>query len=144
VNGCDVQIGMNMAKEDGDIAEADDPFGMLQQGRKVQSIDYVNGAIAAAGAENSIDSGIVQHLLEVGEPFGIGAAEGEVFFADRVADLNMKTPAFYLLDSGLDLFQGDIPGGAGDADRITRLKIGREEEDGGGRLNGAFGEGRSY
>jgi hypothetical protein len=34
VNGCDVEIGMNMAKEDSDIAEADDPFGMLQQEEK--------------------------------------------------------------------------------------------------------------
>jgi hypothetical protein len=121
---------MNMAKEDGDIAEADDPFGMLQQGRKIQSIDNMNGAVAAAGAEDSIDGGIVQHLLEVGEPFGIGAAEGEVFFADSVADLDMEAPAFYLLDSGLDLFQGDIPGGTGDTDQIARPKVGRDKEDG--------------
>ena len=122
---------MNMTKEDGNITETDDPFGMLQQRRKIQSIDNVNGAVAAARAEDSIDSGIVQHLLKIGEPFGIGAAEGEVFFADSVADLNMETPAFYLLNGGLDLLEGDISGGAGDADRIARPKVGRDKEDGG-------------
>ena len=126
-----MQIGMNMAKKNSDITEADDPFGMLQQGRKIQSIDNVNGAVAAAGAEDSVDGGIVQHLLKVSEPFGISAAEGEVFFADSVADLNMEAPAFYLLNGGLDLFEGDIPGGAGDADRIARPKVGRDKEDGG-------------
>jgi hypothetical protein len=30
---------------------------MLQQRRKIQSIDNMNGAVAAAGAEDSIDSG---------------------------------------------------------------------------------------
>ena len=51
--------------------------------------------------------------------------------ADSVADLNMETPAFYLLNGGLDLFEGDISGGAGDADRIARPKVGRDKEDGG-------------
>jgi hypothetical protein len=67
-------------------------------------------------------------LLEVGQPFRIGAAEDEVFLSYGVAYLYMKSPAFDLLDGGLDFFEGDVTGGAGDADAVAGFEIGREEE----------------
>ena len=103
VNRSDVQIGMDMAKQNGDIAKADDPFGVFQQGREIQLIDNMNRAIAAPGAEDGFDVGVVEHLLKIGKAFGIGAAVDKIFFSDGVAGQCPEAPALDQLDGGLDL-----------------------------------------
>src|SRR5579862_3435147 len=114
-----VAVCMEVAKDNGDIAKADDPFGIFGQEREIQLIDNMHGTIAAAGAKDGLYPGIVEHLLEIGRPFGVGAAEDGVFFSDGVAYLEVKAPAFDELGSGEDLFFGDITGGAGDADGVA-------------------------
>ena len=85
-------------------------------------------AVTAPGAEDSFEIRIVEHLLKIGEAFGIGAAVDKILFSDGVAGERSKAPAFDLLDRGLDLFAGDIAGGTGDTDGIAGFEIGWDQQ----------------
>ena len=145
MDGGDVKIGMNMAEQDGDIAEPDDPFGISDQRGEIQLIDYVDGPIAATGAKDGADGSIVEHFLKVCCSFAVVAAEDGFSFADGVADLDPEAPAFDLFDSGLDLFQGDVACRASDADAVAGAQVRRGDEGewrGGGSERRGGREGR--
>jgi len=89
-----VQIGMDMAQQNGDIAKADDPFGVFQQGREIQLIDDMDRAVAAPGTEDRFEIRVVEHLLKIGEAFSVGAAVDKILFSDSVAGERSEAPAF--------------------------------------------------
>ena len=126
----DVQITVDVAEQDGDIAKADDPFWSLQQGRKIQLIDNVNGAIAAPGAEHGFDFRDRRVICwkSASLSASVPTAINEILFPNGIAGFCLKTPAFYLLNGGLDFLQGDIAGGTGDADGIAGFQIRRDQQ----------------
>jgi hypothetical protein len=100
----------------------------LQQGRKIQLVDDMHGAVATPGAEDGFDLRIIEHLLKIGESFRIGATVYKIFFPNGIAGFCLKPPAFDLLNGGLDFLQGDITGGTGNADGIAGLQIRRDQQ----------------
>src|SRR6185437_2927641 len=128
MNGGKVEIGMQMTQKDGDIAKADDPFGLCLQRREIQRVDDVYGTIAAAGAEDGGEFGITKHLLEVCRAFLVGAAEDKIFFTYGVADLDAKAPAFDEVYRRLNLLGGDVACGTRDADDVAVSKKRRNKQ----------------
>src|SRR6201994_1345600 len=128
MDGREVAVGMQMTEKNGDIAKTDDPLGMFCERRKIELIDDVNGAIAAAGAEDGAKPGVVQHLLEIGGAFGIGAAEDRVLFPYGLTNFDPKSPTLDELRGRQDLLGGDVAGGAGDADSVAGFEIGCDDQ----------------
>ena len=130
MDGRPVTIGVKMTKDDRDIAETDDPLGIFDKRGEIQLIDDMHRAIAATRAEDGFYFAIVDHLLEICRPFGIGAAKTEVLFPNSVPDLDAKSPALDELGGRQDLLLGDIACRTGDADGIAGPEIGWDDERG--------------
>src|SRR3569833_1678461 len=118
-----VHIAMDMAKQDCDIAKADDPFGIVGQSAEIDPVDDMYGAISAPGAKDGFQRWIIQHVLQIGHPFYVGAAKTSVLFANGLTYFYPETPALDLLYGRLDLFCRDITRRAGNADGVTRHEI---------------------
>ncbi len=58
-----------------DVAEADDPLGVVAQGQGGEGVEIVHDAVAAAGAEYGAHIGVGEGGAQVGEALGVGAAE---------------------------------------------------------------------
>src|SRR3954471_20917061 len=108
MNGSHIDIAMDMTQQDCDIAKADDPLGVIGQSAEVDLVDDMHGAISASGTEDGFQRRIIQHMLQVGRPFCIGAAKAAVLPAYGLACLDPESPALDLLYSRLDLFRSDI------------------------------------
>ena len=57
----------------GDVAEADEPLGLLAEAGEVQLVHQMYGPVAPAAAKDGTCLRVVQRLLEVPEPLGHGA-----------------------------------------------------------------------
>src|SRR5580692_801004 len=123
-----VKITVDVTEQDGDIAKANDPFRVSKQRRKIQLVDEMNSTVTAPGAEDGFDVGVIEHLLKIGESIGVCAAIDKILFSNGIAGFCFKTPAFDLLNGGLDILLSDIAGGAGDADRVTSFQIRRDQQ----------------
>lgn len=88
----------------------------------------MNRAVSAAGAKDGLDVRVVEHALEIGQAFRVGAAIDEIFFSDGAAGEGFETPGFDQLDCRLDLLCSDVACGAGDADDITGFEIGWDQQ----------------
>lgn len=73
VEGLYAEVAVDVAVECGDVAVADNPFWVLAEAGEVEAVDDADSAIAAAGAEDGADGGVVELLLE-GEGAGVVVA----------------------------------------------------------------------
>ena len=101
---------------------------MLYKFFKTQLINYSSRSITTSCTHNGFYAPVIQHLLKIVGTFFISAAKRGFTLANSVADLYFITPAFDLLDGGLDLFCGDEAGGAGDTDAVAGLQVGGNEK----------------
>src|SRR5688572_30679123 len=107
MNGGHLAMGMNMVVKHGDVAEADQPFGIRFEFGPVDTVNDPERTIPSPGAHDGFYLRIVQHLLKIGKAFIIGTAKAIVLFPDGITWPHCKAPAFYYGSSGLDLFMFD-------------------------------------
>lgn len=75
VERLDMEMLVDVAVEDGDVAETDNPFGALDEGGKVQLVDDSDGSVASFGAKNSANVAAVEDILQEIAPVGVATRE---------------------------------------------------------------------
>ena len=115
----------------GDVAEAHDPLGVAAQGGKVQVIEQVHGAVAAAGAPDGADGGVIERSLQIGGALLGGAGLLEVLPADARAQLHLQAPAFGQRNTVAQLLHRDGARSGDDGDGVTGTE-GRRDRHGHG------------
>ena len=124
MQGSDIIITEQVGMEDGNIAVAHDPFGLLREFFKIDPINDASGAIPPAGTENGIYFLIVQHLLEITQSFLIGAGKiGHGSATNRIAHFYIIAPLLQDLYTGLHFFEGHIAGRTYQSDGISFLQV---------------------
>jgi hypothetical protein len=66
---------MDMAVQHGDIAVADNPFGMLRERGKVESVDNPHGSIAPSATQNGRNTIVIEESLQEGGTMAIGTGQ---------------------------------------------------------------------
>ena len=121
----DSEILMNMRMKDGDIAETNDPFGMLAKRREIEAVDDANGSISAAGTDNGPDPGIIEHLLKIFSPLIVGSGKLVMFSENIGSENNFESVPLEESDGGMHLFEGNAAGRRNNADFIALFQIRR-------------------
>ena len=92
MNAHDPGLGLHSV-QCGNIAIADEPFGIVLYGFKVNDIYKLDGAVTAAVAENRLDASILESLDKViGTFFGSASVLACVELAHVLADNRLKAP----------------------------------------------------
>ena len=93
----------------GDVAEAYQPFGMLQKLREVQPINDADAAIAASGAPDGFDLFAVEILLKHGSTKIVAAGKDMVLGKKRVIIHRHETLLFQPFDGNGHFFAQHTP-----------------------------------
>ena len=110
-----------MAVEHSDVAVADKPFGVLAEAGEVEAVDDADSAVAAAGAENGADGGVVELLLE-GEGTGSVVAGKLVVGVEKVVGQHhVELPRTEQVDGGIDFGAGDFACRSDDGDEVAGI-----------------------
>ena len=83
VEGFDAEVAVDVAVECGDVAVADNPFGVFAEAGEVEEVDDADGAVAPTGAEDGADGGVVELLLK-GEGAGVVVAGELVVGVEKI------------------------------------------------------------
>ena len=104
VEGFDAEVAVDVAVEDGDVAVANEPFGVLAEAGEVEAVDDADGAVAATSAEDGAEGGVVELLLEGEGAGGVVAGKLVVGIEKVVGQHHVELPrpeerdgGFYLL-----------------------------------------------
>ena len=103
MEGLDAEVVVDVAVEDGDVAVADNPFGVLAEVGEIEAVDDADGAVAATGAEDGTYSGVVQLLLEGEGAGGVVAGKLVVGIEKVVGQHHVELPRTEQVDGGFYL-----------------------------------------
>ena len=117
----DAVVGMYMAVQYGNVAEAAYPFWFCKEAGEVERVYDTAHAVAPAAHEYSLYLCIIEHGLQVGKALCICAREIKMFCAHCFTQLHSNTPALqHYYRMRYPVF-GYIARRAGDADYRTLL-----------------------
>ena len=124
--------------EHGDVAEADDPFGLFAQRREVEQREQAHRSVAALIADDGFHAGIVDHGLQVCGAPGVGPGEVGLFAVGVVrSEFHFQPPLFEAFpDFGRVGLLLEFARRGDDAYGVTRPQVGRADERRVGFLGG--------
>ena len=93
-------MAVYVAVQHGDVAVADNPFGFLAEALEVQPVDDAHGAVAAAGAEDGADVGVVELLLQHRGTHVVAAGKLAVAVEQVVGQHHFQLPGAEQSDGG--------------------------------------------
>ena len=112
-------MAVDVAVEDGDVAVADNPFGVLAEAGEVEAVDDADGAVAATGAEDGADGGVVELLLKGTGTDGIVAGKLVVGVEKVVGQHYVELPRTEQVDGGIDFVEDDFACRSDDGDAVA-------------------------
>src|SRR6187549_2723791 len=128
MNGCYPVITVKVRMNNGNIAEANNPFGMCGQLTEIQFIYNAYSTVTTTCTHDGFNGVVVQHLLKICRPFFICAAKSKIAFADGIAYPDSKTPALHLLYGVLYFLECNVTGATGYTNCITGLQVPRNDK----------------
>ena len=112
-------IMIDVYMQNGSIAETYDPLWPLFKSCKINFVNDPYRAITPSSQHDRLHRIIVQHLLQVCDPFLICSSESECPFADCVAEANFISPFFDLVNGGLNFRYGNKTSGSAYANAVA-------------------------
>ena len=124
VDAHDARLGFH-GVERGDVAEADEPLGVVPDGFQVDAVDEVDGAVAAAVGEDGLDACVLERIDEVfGAFIGGSGVLARVNSPDVLADDGLESPILQDLRRVLDVGVGRVVGGGEQGNLVALLEEG--------------------
>src|SRR5450432_395029 len=124
MNGCDMKLAAKLGMNYRNITKSDDPFWLLYKFLPIQLVNDTHTAISAPCTHNGLNSGIVEHLLQVGQSISIFSSKNKIPLAHGPAYAQIKTPALHNLYCRLDFLRRHKSSRTGNANGISRFQIG--------------------
>src|SRR5450631_3411256 len=106
MNGCDMKLAVKLGMDYRNITKSDDPFWLLYKFLPIQLVKYAHTAISASCTHDGLNSGIVEHLLQVGQSISICSSKNKIPLAHGTAYTQIKTPTLQNLYRRLDFHRG--------------------------------------
>src|SRR6478672_2234812 len=104
MKGGNTQVVMDMAVQYGYIAEADQPFRVGPEPAPVDTVNDPDRTITPTSAKYSPVGRIIKHLLQIGQPFFIRSAKGEILPANGCAKFGPVSPGVYQAEGRFHFF----------------------------------------
>ena len=121
-----VAQGQQVAVEHGDVGEAGHPLGLGAEAGKIEPVHDAGRAVAAPGAEDGPDAGVVELPLEIAAAQGVVAGKLVVVAGNALAQHHLQAPVLEGGDGGGQLGGADFAGGAHKGYALAGLQGGRE------------------
>src|SRR6516162_8220844 len=125
MNGAYPKIAKQVAVDDRDVAESNDPFWLFDKLREVQAVNDPDRTVSATGTKDGFQCGVIEQCLKIADSFLIGSAKSEILLTNGVAYSNFESPLFNLIQGRANLFRRNISGRAANTDFITRIEVRR-------------------
>src|SRR5687768_14148634 len=104
MNRSNSKITVDVGVKCGDVAKADDPFGMFPEFGEIELVNDPDHTIPAPGTHDRPNTRIVQHTLKIRCSGIVCTTHRKIPGAYGAASLNFKSPAFHQLYRGLYVF----------------------------------------